>query len=122
MAFREKRFIEPFEQVGEGEDLRQSVFMAKTGGGRMPRSAKQLWFLTVFPTLALTAAFLLMLPMGMIVESAAGHHKDFAVVATALPSGGIGWLVVPGAVPFAGGVVANILFFRRPSLSGTAVG
>lgn len=177
-----------FEEVGDWEDLRRRVVMAKTGGGRMHRRTKQLWvpgFLTlilsmiflaifqklgfqlrfigsgpgavlfygpwllslpffgalgasvsfrsggsratallasVFPTLALGAAFLLMFPIGMIVERATGHHNDFPIVATTLLRDGIGWLVAPGVALLAGGVLANVLFGRRPLSPPEAIG
>jgi hypothetical protein len=68
---------------------------------------------SVFPVLALTAAFLLMFPIGMIVERITGNHVDFSSVATALLKNGIGWILVPGAALLAGGLLVQLLLSRR---------
>jgi hypothetical protein len=67
---------------------------------------------SVFPVLALTAAFLLMFPIGWIIERIIGSQVDFSVVATALLMNGIGWLLVPGAALLAGGLPI-LLFLSR---------
>jgi hypothetical protein len=67
---------------------------------------------SVFPVLALTAAFLLMFPIGFIIERITGSHVDFSDVATALLVDGIGWLLVPGAALLAGGLPI-LLFLSR---------
>jgi hypothetical protein len=68
---------------------------------------------SVFPALALTLAFLLMSPIGMIVERLIGNDLGFSVVATALLQNGIGWLLVPAAAFLSGGVLAQFLLSRR---------
>ena len=45
---------------------------------------------SVFPVLALTAAFLLMFPIGFVFERIIGSPIDFSVVATAILRDGIG--------------------------------
>ena len=77
---------------------------------------------SVFPVLALTAAFLLMSPIGFTIEQITGNHNDFNIVATALLKDGIGWLVVPGAALLAGGLVAHLLFSPRASSQNAAIG
>ncbi len=77
---------------------------------------------SIFPVLALTAAFLLMFPIGLIIERIIGSPVDFSIVATALLSDGIGWLLVPGAALLAGGLLGHLLFSRRPSSQDTAIG
>lgn len=74
---------------------------------------------SVFPVLALTAAFLLMFPIGMVIERVTGNHVDFAIVATALLSNGIGWLVVPGLALLIGGLAVQV--FLSPQLSARSV-
>ena len=77
---------------------------------------------SVFPVLALTTAFLLMFPIGMIIERVTGNQVDFSIVATALLSEGIGWLLVPGIALLAGGRLAHLWFGRRSSSEGAAIG
>jgi hypothetical protein len=77
---------------------------------------------SVFPVLALTAAFLLMFPIGLTVERITGNHVDFSIVATALLEDGIGWILVPGSALLAGGLAANLLFSPRSSSQNTAIG
>src|SRR5258707_6756655 len=60
---------------------------------------------SVFPVLALTAAFLLMFPIDLIVEWIIGRRVDFSILATALLSDGVGGILVPGAALLAGGVL-----------------
>src|SRR5260370_22092114 len=77
---------------------------------------------SVFPVLALTAAFLLMFPIDMIIERAIGNHVDFGIVATALFRDGIGWLLVPGTALLAGGLLVHLLLSPRSSSRETAIG
>jgi hypothetical protein len=81
-----------------------SYLSSRAGGSRGP-----LLLASVFPVLALTTALLLMFPIGMIIERVTGNHVDFSIVATALLREGIGWILVPGAALFAGGLVAQFL-------------
>jgi len=77
---------------------------------------------SVFPVLALTAAFLLMFPIGLVIERIFNHPVDFSTVATALLRDGIGWILVPGAALLAGGLLAHLLFSRRSSSRETVIG
>ena len=77
---------------------------------------------SVFPVLALTAAFLLMFPIGLIVERIIGRQVDFSDVATAILKDGIGWILVPGAALLMGGLLVHRLFSRRLSSQDTAIG
>jgi hypothetical protein len=77
---------------------------------------------STFPALALAVAFLLMFPIGMIIERVTGNDLAFGVVATALLSNWIGWIVVPGAALLAGGFVVHLLLSLRPSSRETAIG
>ncbi len=77
---------------------------------------------SVFPVLALTAAFLLMFPIGLTIERLTGNHVNFSIVATALLKDGIGWILVPGAALLAGGLVAHLLFSPRSSSQNAAIG
>jgi len=77
---------------------------------------------SVFPVLALTAAFLLMFPIGFVIERVIGRPVDFSIVATAILRDGIGWILVPGAALFAGGFLVHLLFYRRSWSKETAIG
>lgn len=77
---------------------------------------------SIFPALSLLAAFLLMFPIGMVVERATGNHVDFGIVAAALLSSWIGWIVAPGCALILGGLVVSVLFRRRPLSQDTAIG
>jgi hypothetical protein len=77
---------------------------------------------SVFPALALTAAFLLMFPIGMAIERITGNHVDFNIVATSLLKNGISWILVPGAALLVGGLAAPLLFSSRSSSQNPAVG
>jgi hypothetical protein len=78
-------------------------------------------FVSVFPALALTFAFLFMFPFSMTIELIAGRPVDFSRVATVLLKDGIGWILVPGVALLAGGLLAQLLINTR-SASHTAIG
>lgn len=77
---------------------------------------------SVFPALAFTAAFLLMSPIGMLIERITGRHNDFRIVATTLLKDSVGWLLLPGAALVVGGLLAHFLISRRPSSRDMAIG
>ncbi len=77
---------------------------------------------SVFPVLALTAAFLLMFPIGFVIERIIGSPVDFSIVATAILRDGIGWILVPGVALLAGGFLVQLLFNRRSLSKETAIG
>lgn len=87
---------------------------------RAGASRRTVLLASVFPALALTAAFLLMFPIGIIIERVTGNHVDFSLVATALLREGIGWLLVPGAALLAGGLLVQTLHSRRLGARGLA--
>jgi hypothetical protein len=70
---------------------------------------------SAFPVLALTTAFLLMFPIDMIVKWIIGSPVDFAVVATSILKDSIGWLLLPGAALFVGGLLVQLLLSPRSS-------
>ncbi len=79
-------------------------------------------FVSVFPALALTFAFLFMFPFSMTIELIAGRPVDFSRVATVLLKDGIGWLLVPGVALLAGGLLAHVLLGTRSTSQSTAIG
>src|SRR5713226_1542444 len=85
------------------------AFLSSRAGG----SRRTVLLATTFPALALTAAFLLMFPIGLFVERIIGRRVSFSVVATAILRDWIGWIVVPGAVLLAGGLLAQFLLSPR---------
>jgi hypothetical protein len=76
---------------------------------------------SIFPALALTLTFLLMFPIGFIVERIIGSQVDFSIVAASLLRDGIDWILVPGAALLAGGLLVHLLFGRRLSPQDTAI-
>ena len=82
-------------------------------------------FSSAFPVLALTSAFLLMFPIGMIIEWVTGNRVDyvhFSFVATALLKEGISWLVVPGAALLAGGLLVQLFYSHQSSPQNPVIG
>jgi hypothetical protein len=77
---------------------------------------------SVFLVLALTAAFLSMFPIGLILGRIMGRRVGFSIVATTLLKDGIGWLLVPGAALLAGGLLAHLLLSRRSPSQDMAIG
>jgi hypothetical protein len=77
---------------------------------------------SIFPALALTLTFLLMFPIGFIVERIIGSQVDFNIVAASLLRDGIDWILVPGAALLTGGLLIHLLFGRRLSSQDTAIG
>ncbi len=76
---------------------------------------------SVFPVLALTAAFLSMFPIGLIIERVTGSQGDFSIVATVLLRDGIGWLLIPGAALLVGGLFMHLLLSPRSSSQEPAI-
>jgi hypothetical protein len=76
---------------------------------------------SIFPALALTLTFLLMFPIGFIVERIIGSQVNFNIVAASLLRDGIDWILVPGAALLAGGLLVHLLFGRRLSSQDTAI-
>ncbi len=85
------------------------AYLSSRAGG----SRRATLFASVFPVLALTAAFLLMFPIDLIVERIIGRQVDFSIVATASLREGIGWILVPGAALLVGGLLVQFLLSRR---------
>ncbi len=94
------------------------AYLSARGGGLL-RTAL---LASVFPALALTAAFLLMFPIDFVVERVIGRPVDFGVVATALLRDGIDWILVPGVALLSGGFLAHLLFNRQSWSKNGAVG
>ena len=92
------------------------AYISSRAGG----SRGTMLFVSVFPAIALTFAFLFMFPFSMTIELIAGRPVDFSSVATVLLKDGIGWLVAPGAALLAGGLLAHVLVSTRSSSRNTA--
>ncbi len=94
------------------------AYLSARGGGLLGT----VLLASVFPVLALTAAFLLMFPIGFVIERIIGSPVDFSIVATAILRDGIGWILVPGVALLAGGFLVQLLFNRRSLSKETAIG
>ena len=79
---------------------------------------------SVFPVFALAGAFVFLFPFDVIVKWVIGSKVDtFAIVGTTILRDGTGWLLLPGAALFLGGLVMSVLFSRRsPSQSAAIAG
>jgi hypothetical protein len=71
---------------------------------------------SIFPVVGLAAAFLLMFPIGLIVEQVIGRQVDFGIVAMIFLNAPIGSLLVPGAALLAGGLPVQFLSSRWATL------
>jgi hypothetical protein len=94
------------------------AYISSRAGG----SRGTMLFVSVFPAIALTFAFLFMFPFSMTVELIVGRPVDFSRVATVLLKDGIGWLLIPAAALLGGGLLAHVLSGARPSSRHTAIG
>ncbi len=79
-------------------------------------------FVSVFPAIALTGAFLFMFPFGLTIQLIMGRPIDFSRVASVLLKDGISWILVPGAALLGGGLLAHLLLSTRSSSRDTAIG
>lgn len=81
-------------------------------------SFRQMLLSSVFPVLPFLAAFLIILPVSLVVLRHAAHN---IAVAGALVTA-IGWIIVPGAALLAGGLLAGLLFARGSVSRGISAG
>jgi hypothetical protein len=80
------------------------------------RASREITLLvSAFPVLALTAAFLLMFPIDMIVRWIIGNPVEFGAVAASILRDSIGWLLLPGVALFTGGLLEQLLLSPRSS-------
>jgi hypothetical protein len=94
------------------------AFISVRAGG----SRATVFVASTFPALSLSLAFLLMFPIGIVVEWVTGTDLDFRFLATLLLRDGIGWLLLPFAALFAGGLLVQLVFRRKQPSPATAVG
>jgi hypothetical protein len=94
------------------------AYISSRAGG----SRATVLFVSVFPALAFTCAFLLMFPIGLAIQGITASQGDFSIVAAVLLKDGIGWILVPGAALLGGGLLAHLLFSTQPSSRDTAIG
>ena len=76
---------------------------------------------SAFPVLALTLAFFSMFPIGWVAEWIIGKPVDFSTVAPGILRDWIGWLLLPGAALFVGGLLVQLLFNARPSSQASVI-
>jgi hypothetical protein len=94
------------------------TYLSARGGGLLGT----VLLASVFPVLALTAAFLLMFPIGFVIERIIESPVDFSIVAIAILRDGIGWLLVPGVALLAGEFPLHLLANRQSWSKETAIG
>ena len=93
------------------------AYISSRAGG----SRGTMLFVSVFPAIALTFAFLFMFPFSMTVELIARRPVDFSRVATVLLKDGIGWIVAPGVTLLVGGLLAHLLVSTPAASRRTAI-
>jgi hypothetical protein len=102
------------------------AFLSSRAGG----SQRTAVLASVFPALALTLAFLLMVPIGLAVEAIIGRHDPFQIlgqvrafgpVAGVLLRDAIGWILIPACALLLGGLLANFLLSARSSSRSVAI-
>lgn len=76
---------------------------------------------SVFPSLALTGAFLLMFPIGFVVERVMGSQGDFSVAAATLLRDTIGWILIPGLALLIGALPTQVLLSRHITSHGVTL-
>jgi hypothetical protein len=94
------------------------AYVSSRAGG----SRATVLFVSVFPALALTFAFLFMFPFSLAVELIVGRPIDFSREATVLLKDGIGWIVAPRTALLAGGLLAHLLLSTRSASRHAAIG
>lgn len=95
-----------------------AAFISTRAGG----SRATVFVASTFPALSLALSFLLMFPIGIVVEWVTGGDLDFKFVATVLLRDGIGWLLLPFVALFAGGLLVQLFFDRKPPSPTTVPG
>ena len=95
-----------------------AAYLSSRAGG----SRRTVLLASVFPALALATAFLLMFPIGIIVEWVTRNDLSFKIVAITLLSNWIGWIVAPGAALLLGGLLVHLFLGRRSTQQNTAIG
>jgi hypothetical protein len=81
------------------------AYLSKRAGG----SLRMVLASSVFPVLPYAAVFLIAIPVGLVMGANLPDH----MVARAIFSMVIGWILVPGAALLAGGLVVQFLLSRR---------
>lgn len=95
------------------------AYLSSRAGG----SRETMVFASVFPVVAFAGAFLFLFPIDVIVKWIIGSKVDsFAIVATTILEDGIGWLLLPGAALFVGGILAYLLLSPRSTSRDAAIG
>jgi hypothetical protein len=93
------------------------AYLSSRAGG----SRQTVLLASVFPVLGLAAAFLLMFPIGLILERVFGWRVDFRMVATALLMAPIGSLLLPGTALLVGGLLTQFVLSRRAAPAEKAI-
>jgi len=84
------------------------AYLSKRAGG----SSRMILLSSLFPVLPFGVVFMIAVPVGLVID----HNVPYHIVLRAFLSLILGWVLVPGATLFAGGLLAKFLFWRLDSL------
>lgn len=66
---------------------------------------------SIFPVLPFAVVFMIAIPVGLVINHALAHHT----VTAAYFSLSVGWVLAPGIALFVGGLLIQLLNYRRPA-------
>lgn len=88
------------------------AYFSKRAGGTLRMALAS----SVFPVLPYVVVFLIAIPAGL--KTGDSHY----IAGRAVFWMAVGWVLVPGLALLGGGLLAHVLFSRRPSLPNTVIG
>ena len=83
------------------------AYLSKRAGG----SARMVLLSSIFPVLPFAVVFMIAIPVGLVINHALAHH----IVTAAYFSLSVGWVLAPGIALFVGGLLMQLLNYRRPA-------
>lgn len=83
------------------------AYLSKRAGG----STRMVLVSSIFPVLPFAVVFMIAIPVGLVINHALAHHT----VTAAYFSLSVGWVLAPGIALFVGGLLIQLLNYRRPA-------
>ncbi len=88
------------------------AYLSKRAGG----SVRMVLASSIFPVLPFGVVFLIAIPVGLVINHNLAHH----IVTAAYLSMSVGWVLAPGAVLLAGGLLVQLFLSHRQASRGVA--